>query len=140
MNSDSSSYFYEKIKMPSFSSKGKKLPISTLFREIKKHYRRFLENKNRSDLKKKNYFYFNQDKENQTEGPKRLATILSDFFNKINERFSTKFKTRFLNNNTKGVDIKRYTHTLMIEVCMYSINYLGVNSLNFQTIQKQTNF
>lgn len=140
MNSDSSSYFYEKIKMPSFSSKGKQLPISTLFREIKKHYRRFLENKNRSDLKKKNYFYFNQDKENQTEGPKRLATILSDFFNKINERFSTKFKTRFLNNNTKGVDIKRYTHTLMIEVCMYSINYLGVNSLKFSNDSKTNNF
>ena len=141
MNADSNSYFYEKIKMPSFKSAGKQLPISTLFREIKKHFQRFLENKNRTKLQVKNHFYFDRlDPKNKEEGPKRLSSILSDFFNQINNRFSNEFQTKFLNNNTKGVDIKRYTHTLLIETCRYSIQYLGVNASKFKKNTKTNEF
>ncbi len=141
MNSDKKSYFYEKIKMPSFESDGTQLPISTLFREINKRFKKYLENKNTPEGKA-NFFYFNpQDPENQEIGPQRLSSIISDFFNILQDNFSEKFKNEFFyNSDTPNNKRKAYTHIICIDLCFESIKYLNVNSKKFGNDNKTKTF
>ena len=143
---DENSYFFEAIKMPSFRApnrRGQKrrtqyLSLGGLCRVTKDKFAEIYKNPIR--FGRSNHFHFNQtDKDGDKEHPKKLAAIISDFFNRLYKELPEEYKKNFLHDGGKQ-KIKAGIHYVMIDTCRFAINFFEVNRNNFTNTKRVDEF
>jgi len=139
-------YFNQMIKMPSFRAMTKRgqvrrkqyLSLGGLCRVTQDKFISIYLNPTRFD--KKNYFYFDSTDELDIEnGPKKLSSIITDFFNRLYKELPEIYQKKFLHDGGKQ-KIKAGIHYVMLDICRFAIQEFKVNNKSFPSSVKVDGF
>ncbi len=139
-------YFHQMIKMPSFRAMTKRgqtrrkqyLSLGGLCRVTQDKFVGIYGNKTRYN--KNNYFYFDPtDKKDIDKGPEKLASIITDFFNRLYKVLPENYQKKFLHDGGKQ-KIKAGIHYVMLDICRFAIEEFKVNTNKFPSSFKVEGF